>query len=105
MQATYTKLRSGEWGVRVLGSARDGQTVGVVKKSGERKTETIARVLWSGRDSRTGEQVALCAIRRASSSLGSRHRAGDYECRACGHAGDDCADMDCTCRECGGMMR
>jgi hypothetical protein len=28
-----------------------------------------------------------------------------HVCRACGHDGDMCADMDCTCRVCGGMSR
>lgn len=56
LSATYTKLRDGSWGVRVEGKTAVGQTVTVMKKSGETKQETISRVLW------TGEGIALCAI-------------------------------------------
>ena len=53
---TYTKLKSGEWGIRVQGSARVGERVTVTKKSGESKMETIGKVIWSGNG------VTICAI-------------------------------------------
>lgn len=47
--ATYTKLRDGSWGVRVEGSVpKAGTTVTVSKKDGSSKTETLARLVWSG---------------------------------------------------------
>ena len=77
MQATYTKLRSGDWGIRVQGTVKTGDIVNVAKKSGESKAETVAKVLW------TGNGVSLCAIRQSSYSCGSyaRRRGG---CRGCG---------------------
>lgn len=57
MQATYTKLKSGAWGVRVNSeSVRKGQSITVAKKDGSTKTETIAAVVWHGNG------ISLCAI-------------------------------------------
>lgn len=73
--ATYTKLKTGNWGIRVNSeSVRDGQTVNVTKKSGESKIETISKVLWRGNG------VALCAIgetsRRSNGGYSSHPRTG-----------------------------
>jgi len=73
--ATYTKLRSGDWGVRVTGTVRPGQTVNVVKRSGEAKNERIDRVVW------TDGKIALCSIIPASGT-GS----GSGTCPDCGDA-------------------
>lgn len=63
-QATYTKLRSGDWGIRIaaadLSEFRAGTYVQVAKKSGELKHEAIAKIIYA----RNG--IALCAIRRES---------------------------------------
>lgn len=99
--ATYTKLKSGDWGIRSEQPIMDGQTVTVRKKSGESKAETVGRVIWSGNG------VWLATI--ASRGNGQSQRApGRYEhhCRN-GHAphqgpcctgrhrgGDDCG-ADC----------
>lgn len=107
MAATYTKLKSGNWGIRVVGSVRDGQSITVTKKSGETKTETVSRVVWSG----NGITLAAIADSRGSYT-GSRSRYSSHSdyidshrCSSCHHTGDECADLDCTCRTCGGMMR
>lgn len=60
--ATYTKLRSGEWGIRVMGRVAAGDRVTVKKQSGESKVETIGSVVWSG------QGVTLCSIARAAAS-------------------------------------
>ena len=64
---TYTKLRDCTWGVRVSGAAQVGQLVTVTKRSGERKTETVAAVLWTGvaRDGRHASLVTISASRAA----------------------------------------
>lgn len=69
--ATYAKLKNGNWGVRVVGSACEGQSVTVAKKSGETKIETIGKIVWSGNG------VSLCAISTGErtgsySSIGAR---------------------------------
>ena len=57
MQATYTKLRDGSWGVRVIGAAvTAGQSLTVNTKAGEAKGETIDRVLWSG------DGASICSV-------------------------------------------
>lgn len=48
VSASYTKLRSGDWGVRIRGKAEKGQTIEVVTKAGARKSEALDRKLWSG---------------------------------------------------------
>lgn len=54
--ATYTKLKSGDWGIRVNGTVTRGSQVTVSKKSGETATETVRTVVW------TGNGATLCAI-------------------------------------------
>lgn len=59
--ATYTKLQSGEWGIRVQGNKPGvGSTLTVTKKDGTAKTETVAQVVWSG------QGVHICAIARGT---------------------------------------
>ena len=64
--ATYTKLRTGAWGVRVpeaVHRIEPGETkrVAVHKRSGEVKPETV-RCFWAGEEPRYGRRVALCDI-------------------------------------------
>lgn len=79
--ATYTKLRDGSWGVRAPAGVTVGQTITVVKKSGESKTETIAHVVWEGNG------VALCKIeptaRSTSTSRPVVRSSSSGRCRGC----------------------
>lgn len=89
-QATYSKLRDGSWGVRVVGaSVRPGEVVTVEKRSGERKQETVSRVIWSGNG------VVLAAIERQARQSGGYGRYDGYDA---GRGYDD--DM-VRCRHCG----
>lgn len=58
--ATFTKLRSGDWGLRVNRAGgympKPGEYVNVVKKSGETTLKEVRRVLWNN------DEIALCAI-------------------------------------------
>lgn len=58
MSATYTKLKTGGWGIRVQGenAVRAGQNVTVTTKAGKIKEETVRKVLW------TGNGITLCAV-------------------------------------------
>lgn len=80
MTASYTKLKSGDWGVRVQGKVAEGDVVTVTKKSGETKRETISKVVWSGNG------VSICAIEQSASPRGYRRsgRGGSGRCRECG---------------------
>ena len=78
MAHTYTKLKSGEWGVRVVGDAKRGQTVTVTTKAGKTKTERIDAVLWHGNG------ISLCSIsRQTGRSRGARGN-GRTTCKECG---------------------
>lgn len=101
-QTNYKKLRDGSWGL--IGPAdllRQHQRVTVTKRSGERKSETVGRVLW------TGDGKAIATIARGGHGGGRRGGRGYVSgiCGSCGHDEDACADQDCVCRDCGGMMR
>lgn len=63
---TYTKLRSGSWGIRSTSKIEAGQSVTVTKKSGETKLETIDRVIW------TDGKVWLASISPAKSQSQSQ---------------------------------
>ena len=52
--ATYTKLRTGSWGLRGRGFVAGERTL-VIKRSGERQAVTVERILWTGDD---GQQIA-----------------------------------------------
>jgi hypothetical protein len=58
--ATFTKLRSGDWGLRVVRDSgympKAGEYVRVVKKSGEASVKPVGRVIWND------DQIALCTI-------------------------------------------
>lgn len=48
MKITYTKLKSGEWGLRADGELRRGDRVVVTKKDGTTKTETVGTIVFRG---------------------------------------------------------
>ena len=95
--ATYTKLRSGEWGIRVRGEVRRGDKVTVVKKSGETKMETVAAVVWRGNG------IPLCAVEGHSHGHSHSHggRSSRRECAECGEfirsANQRCWETGGTC--------
>ncbi len=96
--ASYTKLKSGEWGIRVQGAAKQWQTVSVTTKAGKNKTETVTKVIWSGNG------VTLCAIQSRETAGASRSSSrgslrGKWTGCACGSREDEPRDSDCTsCR-------
>lgn len=67
MNATYTKLRDGTWGVKVPSiKAISGQKITVSKKSGDTKTEVIGRIIWEG------DGVCICTISSGGAQRKSR---------------------------------
>lgn len=102
MTATFTKLKSGSWGVRVLGAAPEvGQQVAVTKRDGTTQHVTIERVLV------TGDGTSICAIKqeqRSGSGSGSRGGGGRKQrgtrtgC-SCGSVEEFTKSSDCwTCK-------
>lgn len=93
MQATYTKLRNGDWGIRIQGAARVGDEVTVTKKSGETRIETVRSVVWSGE----GVTLATIAQRESSRRSGYSNRYSNHPrtgC-ACGSREDMIQATDC----------
>jgi hypothetical protein len=61
MAITYTKLKSGDWGLRATGeNLTSGQRVTVTKANGDSKLETVGKVLWNDNG------VTLATIARGS---------------------------------------
>lgn len=89
MKASYTKLKSGDWGVRVVGEKPDvGATITVTKKDGATKTETVEKVVWSDPDGRTH----LLAVRPSGTT--SQIRSGRNVCAECGKGGTLVSDLE-----------
>jgi len=93
---TYTKLRSGDWGLRGPATIlSEGASVTVTKRSGETKPATVGRVLWSG------DGVAIATIASSSTSRQqprSRSRGTWTGCR-CGSVEEYAKRSDCwTCQ-------
>ena len=102
MIATPTKLRSGAWGARVVGSVREGDAVMITAKSGKSWQARIERVLWSD-----GE-VSICATEGHGRKSRPR-RASNGECM-CGEGETDLLSMGyrpgqrIRCSVCGGWI-
>lgn len=87
---TYTKLKDGSWGIRgTTSEIRAGSTVTVVKKSGERKTETVGKVLW------TGDGIALATVGGASSRGMCTERQADAGYARGRQVRSDCCGYPC----------
>ena len=90
VSASYTKLQSGDWGIRVSGTVAPGAAVTVTKKDGTTKVETVHQVLWSGADKfRPGQTVTLCSVTPSAPSrryvgCAPARRDSRRECEECG---------------------
>lgn len=94
--ATFTKLKSGEWGVRVVGTVRVGDTVTVSRKDGTSEQKVVGVVVWSGNG------ITLCTL-AASGRPSYTPQAGKQRRRrtgcSCGSYEDEVNAGDCwTCR-------
>lgn len=93
-EATYTKLRSGDWGVRVVGEVAAGQEITVKKKDDSTKTETVKNIIFKG------EGFVLCGIEqreRGSGSGRSYSRGGGHRRGSGCSCDDDCCERGCRC--------
>ena len=54
--ATFTKLRSGDWGLRVTGTVKAGDRVQTTTKAGKKEMKTVGKVMW------IGDGVSLCTM-------------------------------------------
>ena len=70
---SYSKLRTGNWGIRSTTKVLEGQIVTVTKKSGEVKCETVQKIVWTD-----GATAWLCAIGAPVAT--SRRRSSGVPC-------------------------
>jgi hypothetical protein len=87
MATTYTKLRTGAWGVRSTDRLTVGQTVTVTKRDGSVKTETIHTIVW------TGQGITLAALAPKGAAAAPRGRRTGC---SCGSIEDSPRDSDCA---------
>jgi len=93
MNATPIKLKTGEWGARVAGSAKRGDELTITAKSGKTWTAIVDVVVWSGNG------VSLCALLPTQrKERAPRASAGCWVCPACEEENSSSAR---TCWECG----
>ena len=45
---TWTKLKNGDWGIRIEGVASPGETIWVSRKNGARCSVIVGQILWTG---------------------------------------------------------
>lgn len=98
---TYTKLKSGQWGIRVEGTAVTGQAVNIQTKAGKVRSEKVGSVLWSGPDKWTGKLISLCSVLRGTDSWGNRISDGSSYRAGVTAPGGRCCGY-CGSRECEG---
>jgi hypothetical protein len=103
MSASYTQLKDGSWGLRVKSSVLvEGQTIVVSKKDGSSKNETVGKILWTGKDKFTGDNVALTTISKpvAVKSNGGGFKKGrsrsNWSGCSCGSLEDEPRASDCA---------
>lgn len=57
--ATYTKLKSGSWGIRSTTALAEGDSVTVTKRDGGQKVEIVDKIV------RCGDGVWIAAVRKS----------------------------------------
>lgn len=101
--ATYTKLKSGDWGIRIEGDAVPGQGITVSKKDGTTKREIVQSVIWRGNG------IALATIaksggsgtgRRVYDNRTERESGGMYCGYPCPVSGLKCCARNGPCHDC-----
>jgi hypothetical protein len=102
MTTTFTKLRSGQWGLRGSQSAlQPGATIGVAKRDGSTKECVVGRVIW------TKDGIALATISASGCRVPSNpHREMCAECgerHAVTTASDSSGIVAGVCRRCAQM--
>jgi hypothetical protein len=61
--ATFTKLKSGDWGLRIQGDVKSGDRVLAKRQSGQAQVLTVGEIVWRGQDH--GSFITVSTIGRA----------------------------------------
>lgn len=98
--ATPTKLRNGNWGARVRGKVREGDTVTITTKSGKSWEARVSKVVW------TDGSVAICATESTDRPAqrpgrgGRGYGRGTWTGCSCGSRTDAAGDLIPSPRNC-----
>lgn len=81
LKATYTKLKTGDWGIRIQGKAQPGDRVIATRASGQSQTLTVGEIVWQGQDRDTGMPITVATFvqgprRQAAEELPDYERLG-----------------------------
>lgn len=79
LRGTFTKLKNGDWGLRVDGVAHPGDRVLAKRMSGQTTWLTVGEVVWKGQDRVTGGMISVCTIERGSGRTAAEDAADDYD--------------------------
>lgn len=96
--ATPTKLRNGNWGAKVKGTVREGDSIQITTRAGKSWVASVSKVIWSG------QGVSIVATGSAGSGSRKNNRGRECDCGACedliSHGYRPGARI--TCSNCGG---
>ena len=96
--ATPAKLRTGEWGARVVGDVAVGDTVTITTRAGKSWSARVTRVVWSGEGVTLVETASLDGGPRRAESAHTAPRRGGCGCD-CGECSPCCrCEPHCNCR-------
>ncbi len=91
IEASPTKLRSGEWGAKVKGTVTPGDAIHITTKAGKSWTATVGKVVWSG------EGVAIVTTRSTDRPGNGRRRTrGTWTGCYCGSVEEFAKSSDCA---------
>lgn len=92
-KATFTKLKNGDWGVKIEGPVIPGGEVTVTKKDGNTTEVTVGEVVWSGNG------YNICKIKKDSPSGQATYKGKKCYCSECGEL-DRPQKGGSRCKEC-----
>lgn len=98
MDATYSKLRNGNWGVRVSGKAAVGDVVTARRRDNTTQRVRITHIVWSGNDVTLCEFESFDSRPRERAAAPAPKAARKSKFRPCGYPG--CNPQHCD--ECNG---
>lgn len=97
INATPTKLRSGNWGARVQGRVHEGDVITITTRAGKSWQAEVAKVVWSGNG------VSICATESAGPRRSGRRAsqyANGYCYYPCPVSGRKCCPENGPCHDC-----
>ena len=103
INATPTKLRSGDWGAKVQGSVQHGDALRITTKAGKSWTATVAKVIWSGDGVAivaTAKNGYTPAVRDSRGYVTDRGHYDGYCGYPCPVSGRKCCPSNGPCHDC-----